>query len=98
MKFSELKVGMLTNHGLITELIPAGCMHSWGSDEAVMFVDHEDSHYGECGCVFSAMKEWNIIHEKGTPEYSKMISKMIQGRAAAATDAANECTRMLKFL
>ena len=98
MKFSQLRVGMLTDRGLILKLTPAGTDYFWGEQDSVSFMGLHDAHWGACGCIFSDKSDWEMVFEEGTVEYVEAVSRMIQERADAATDAARDATRMLEFL
>lgn len=97
MKFSELKVGMLVERGLILETIPAGTDSFWGDKNAVITMCIHDAYYSPGGCCYGKA-DWQILHERGTPEYSQIVSKMIKEKASHAADAAKACESLLKFM
>lgn len=90
VKGKDLKVGDLTSRGLILEI--DGRLDFYQGKPNMTFVDINDSYYGPLIGERDPEEEYEILHERGTPEYRNTLIRMMRECMDHARDKMRDVT------
>ena len=76
VKGKDLKVGDLTSRGLIIEI--DGRLDFYEGKPNMTFVDINDPYFGPLIGERFPEDDYEILHERGTPEYRKVLIRMMR--------------------
>ena len=94
----ELKVGMMTEHGLVLHVSLTDDPNGIWDCPHVYWMDPQDPFYGQLSSRLILDKEYQIVCEQGTPQYREMVKKMISERAECLTYVEKDIQNLLEFI
>ena len=110
MKFDDLKIGMITNDGLITSLRKANSGEPYlnltgdvadayyENSNAVGYFMHEDVYIGQCTMSDAGDRDYTEMFERGSEGYINCMTVMMRGRKTAVTDALDDVILIQELL
>lgn len=95
MTFDELEPGHLIKYvGLI---LATNGNDDFFKGRSITMIDYNDPYWGTCHRGVKPDEDFEILHEKGTPEYIEVINELIKGRAEYIKDASDDILKLESF-
>lgn len=93
----DLRPGHIVSAGLVVKVDHSGADIFWNKPNFTC-INVEDPYFGQCTGELQLDKDYEIIHEEGTPEYREALKKASDLLLDAAHDRLKDMRTVLGYL